>query len=159
MKQANRWLAAAAISAALAFAQDQGPGMRQPMDPAQRIQMRVNFLANSLGLTDGQKTQATTIFTTANDGAQAARETAVNTRKTLNEAIKKNDTAAIDQASAAIGTATGQLTAIESKAEAAFYALLTPDQQTKYDNMRGPGMGSGMGPGGMRPQGGPPRNR
>jgi hypothetical protein len=49
---------------------------------------------------------------------------------------------------AASGTLDGQLTAINSKAEAAFYAILTADQQTKFVSIprRGPG-----GPGGPPP--------
>ena len=68
--------------------------------------------------------------------------------QSLVDAVKKNDTAAIDQVSANIGTLQGQLTAIQSKADAAFYAILTPDQQSKYHigPMGGPG---GMGPGMM----------
>jgi Spy/CpxP family protein refolding chaperone len=51
--------------------------------------------------------------------------------QTLHDAIKANDSAAIDQASATIGKLTGQMTAINAKAMATLYQALTPDQQTK----------------------------
>ena len=64
-------------------------------------------------------------------------------RASLKDASKSNSTANIDSLSTQIGTLTGQLTAIQSKADAAFYALLTADQKTRYD-----AVGSGRGPGG-----------
>jgi len=70
----------------------------------------------------------------------------------MRDAVKKNDTAAIDQLSATIGTETGQLSAIQNKADAAFYAILTPDQQAKYDKAgpRGRGLPGMMGRPGAR---------
>jgi hypothetical protein len=68
-------------------------------------------------------------------------------------AVKNNATSVIDQLSSAIGTLNGQVLAIQSKADAAFYAILTSDQQTKLDQsggLNGPG-GFGGGPGGPPP--------
>ena len=129
-----------------------------PPDPQTMIQMRVDFLATQLSLTDDQKAKATTIFTNAFTASQTIRSNLQTARESLFSAVKKNDTAAIDQLAATMGSLTGQLTAIESKADAAFYAILTTDQQAKYDEMPrgGPGGGPGpMGPGGSGPQ----RNR
>jgi len=84
------------------------------------------------------------------------RTTVRTTQQSLADAVKKNDTAAIDQLSQALGTATGQLTAIESRANAAFYAILTADQQAKFPVHGfgpwpgGPGGMRGPGPGGFR---------
>ena len=112
------------------------------------IQRRVDFLASQLSLTDDQKTQALSIFTNARSAADNARSSLQTTNQSLPDAVKKNDTAAIDQLSTTIGSLTGQLTAIERKADAAFYALLTADQKAKFDQTRG-GFGGPMGPNGF----------
>ena len=109
--------------------------------------MRVNRLAGELNLTDAQKTSAISIFTTAYTSAQTLQTSLKTNRQALAAAVKKNDTASIDQLATASGVLNGQLTAINSKADAAFYALLTADQKTLYDarHQGGPG---GHGPGG-----------
>ncbi len=154
----TKMLAAAAFSAALVFAQGPGPGGRGPRDgdngtppdPQTMIQRRVDFLASQLNLTDDQKTKAVSIFTNAHSGGENARSSLQTTHQSLSEAVKKNDTAAIDQLSTTIGSLMGQLTAIERKADAAFYALLTADQKAKFDSLRGGfGFGGRMGPGEM----------
>jgi Spy/CpxP family protein refolding chaperone len=143
-------LAAAAISCA-----QTSTGATAPT-PATRAQMRVNRLASQLNLTDAQKTSALSIFTTAYTNSETAQTNLETARTSLTTAIKANNTAQIDQLSTQIGTLSGQLTAINAKAEAAFYALLTADQKTLYDahpsGGRGPGMG-GPGGGGMGPRG------
>ena len=54
-------------------------------------------------------------------------------RQSLGDAVKVNNTVSIDQIAANIGTLQGQITAINSKADAAFYAILTADQKAKLD--------------------------
>lgn len=119
------------------------------------IQMRVSYLASLLTLTDAQKTQATTIFTNAYTAAQSIHATLQTEHDALAAAVKANNTNAIDQAAASIGTLEGQLTSINAKADAAFYAILTAAQQATYDSTPhgGPG-GHGFGPAG--PGFGPP---
>ena len=170
MKKLTTLVAVVAISGIMAFgqgrrnAEGQGPGT--PPDPQQMIEMRVNFMASMLGLTDAQKTQAKTIFTGAFEANQNIRTDMQAARKALAEAVKANSTGAIDQIAAETGKLTGQSIANDSKAQAAFYQILTPEQQAKLDAMphggpRGGGMGQGMGPGGpgmgggMGPGGGP----
>ncbi len=154
--------AALVMCAALSFAQ--GPGPRgnggTPPDPAQMVQMRVNMLAQRLSLTDDQKTQATKIFTDAEAAAANSRTALQDSRTKLVDAIKANNSSTIDTLSITIGQLEGQMTAINAKAEAAFYNILTADQKAKYTPGRGPGMmggpgGPGRGFGGMRrgPQG------
>lgn len=150
-----RLISAAVLSAALIFGQGQGGGRRPggtPPDPATMIQNRVDHLGTLLGLSDSQKASAVKIFTDAQAAVQAATADAAATHDALAAAVKKNDIVAIDQAAGTLGTIHGKVMSIQSKAEAAFYALLTPDQQAKFDALphRGPG---GMGPGGMGPQG------
>jgi Spy/CpxP family protein refolding chaperone len=145
-------LAAAAFSAALVFAQ--GPHPRgfgasgTPPDPATMIQMRVSYLVSLLGLSDAQKTQATTIFTNAYTAAQSILTSVQTDRGALAAAIKADSPATIDQLAASIGTLEGQLTAINAKADAAFYAILTAAQQATYDSMPHGGPGGPGGPGG-----------
>lgn len=149
----SAFLAVGALSATLAFGQrgPGGPGRGEPPDPQRMVEMRVNALADRLGLTDDQKAKATTIFTDAQAAAQSIRSSSRTTRESLTEAIKNNNTAAIDQLSATLGTLTGQLTAIDSKADAAFYAILNADQKAKFDaGIRGrPGGPMMGGPGGF----------
>ncbi|MDQ6758492.1 MAG: Spy/CpxP family protein refolding chaperone [Acidobacteriota bacterium] len=150
----TKLLMASALSTALMFAQGPpghpGPGGAPP-DPQAMIQMRVGFLANSLGLTDDQKTKATTILTDAFTASQSIRASERANRQAIADAVKQNNTAVIDQLSVTAGTLAGQLLAIDSKANAAIYAMLTPDQQAKFDThpRGGPG-GGGPGPAGYR---------
>lgn len=155
MTKFSTFLSASALSAALAFGQRPGPGRPggEPPDPAKFIEMRVNRLAERLSLTDDQKARAMTIFTEAQAAGENARTGGRTTRESLSQAIKSNDTGAIDRLAATLGTVSGQLTAIESKAEASFYSILTADQKAKYDSMRG-GPGGRMGPGGPGGPGG-----
>ena len=117
-----------------------GPGGAPP-DPQTMIQRRVDRLATELSLTDAQKAKATTIFTDAYTAGESSNRTCAATGNRLSDAVKKNDTAAISTLAVTAGVLSGQLTAINSKAEAAFYAILTADQQAKYDSQPhgGPG--------------------
>jgi Spy/CpxP family protein refolding chaperone len=126
---------------------DRAPGGGANADPATRITRQVEFLTALLTLTTNQASQGTTIFT--NEAAAITPlQTSLNTaRESLQTAVKANNTATIDQLSSQIGTLTGQITAAHSKADAAFYALLTADQKTRYDAVGG-GHGPGGGPGG-----------
>jgi hypothetical protein len=102
-----------------------------PPDVATIVAHEVSFLTNLLTLTTGQQTQATTIFMDALNSVTPL-QTAINTAHTaLATAVKANDTTAITTQATAIGTAEGQIVAIQAKADAAFYALLTADQKTK----------------------------
>jgi len=116
---------------------------------------RVDFLATVLSLTDAQKTQATAIFDAAETASTSLRETHAQQRTALNDAAKSNASdASIDQLAATLGATSGQLAAIQTKAFAKFYALLTTEQRTKLDalhangrGMRGPGAELSVGPG------------
>jgi Spy/CpxP family protein refolding chaperone len=151
MIKLSAFLTAAAFSTALVFAQRPGgfggPG-GPPPDPQTRIQNRVNHLSTLLTLTDDQKAQATTIFTNAYTAGQSVSSSLQTAHQSLTDAVKTNNAASIDQVSANIGTIQGQLTAINAKADAAFYAILTPAQKTTYD------AAPHGGPGGPGPMGG-----
>src|SRR4051812_31932607 len=119
MNRIQRCTAVAALVTGALMAQ---PG--NPPDPATMIQHRVERLTALLTLTTTQATEATTIFTNAQTALTPLQTAISGYRTTLQTAVKSNATATIDQVSASIGTATGQMTAIQNKAEAAFYAIL-----------------------------------
>lgn len=137
------------LTISLAFAQQTPPA---PPDPAVHIQHHVAMLTKTLGLTTEQQQSATTIFTNAHGNAANFHDSMKNAHDALNTAVKSNDANAITQAAAAIGNLTAQMVAQHAKAEAAFYQILTPDQQAKFNDFvnshHGPMMGMGMGPGG-----------
>jgi Spy/CpxP family protein refolding chaperone len=151
MKRALYVFGMAVIAAAMAAAQAPGAAGAQ-LDPAQMVQARVNRLAQVLNLTEAQKAQALKIFTDAQEASQRYREEIQVARQEMQTAVKANDLASIERYATQIGTATGEMTSVEARAQAAFYALLTAEQKTKYDQMPG-GRGFGMGPGGMGPGG------
>jgi Spy/CpxP family protein refolding chaperone len=125
-----------------------------PPDPATIVANQVARLTSRLTLTTVQQAQATTIFTNALNTIMPLQTTIHTDQTSLQTAVKSNDTATIDQLSFAIGTAQGQILSIQNKADAAFYAILTADQQTKLSQTHffgGLGFGHGRGPGGPPP--------
>ncbi|HLJ88893.1 MAG TPA: Spy/CpxP family protein refolding chaperone [Candidatus Angelobacter sp.] len=106
-----------------------------PPNPAARAQHRVKFLTNKLSLTAQQQQQALTIFTNASSSEQTMHGSMKTAHQNLQNAIKSNDTAGIEQASNTIGNLMAQTTAAHAKAQAAFYQILTPDQQSKLSEM------------------------
>jgi Spy/CpxP family protein refolding chaperone len=152
MKTFTTILMTAALAASLAFAQRPGG----PPDPAARVQHRVSFLTTLLTLTTAQQQQATAIFTTAASAEAAVHGSFKTAHQGLADAIKANNSANIDQISTTIGNLTAQMASNHAKAEAAFYQILTPDQQTKLAQYESQNHGHGqwgMGPGPMH--GGP----
>lgn len=146
----TRLITISAVAAALVFAQrPQHDNGGTPADPQTMIERRVNFLTTLLSLTDAQKASATTIFTNAYSATVTPRADLQTARDSMAAAVKAGNTATIDTLATTIGTATAQLVSAESKAEAAFYALLTADQKAKYDAMPHGGFGGGPGPRGF----------
>jgi Spy/CpxP family protein refolding chaperone len=147
MKQAVTKLLLTSVFASVVFAQG------TPPSPAEFVQRRIEHLTSALSLTTAQQQQATTIFTNAANAATALRDSSNAARQSLSAAVKSNDTTGIDLASTTIGNLTAQLTALNAKADAAFYLILTPDQQTKFNSLKGPGgpggFGGGRGAGGF----------
>ncbi len=127
---------------------------RTPPNAATMAANQVARLTKLLTLTAAQQAQATAIFTAAATSQTSVRTGQQTAQTSLQTAITKNDTTSIDTLTAQIGTLTGQQIDISSKAQAAFYAILTADQQTQYSALQAPG-GMGGGPG--LAQFGPPR--
>jgi hypothetical protein len=160
MNNMFRMIAAGFLAAAMMMAQ-RGPraAVGGPPDPATMVQHQVDRLTTLLNLTTAQASQATNIFTNSITAAAALQTTQQTDRKSLQAAVKSNAASTIDQLATAIGSLSGQILSIQSKADAAFYATLTSDQQTKLDQLGGFGRG-GFGPGGFGPgPGGPPPGR
>jgi Spy/CpxP family protein refolding chaperone len=127
-----------------------------PPDPATMAQHHIDFLTKQLSLTAQQQQQATTIFSAVANNAKATHEQMRTAHDSLKAAIQKNDAAGIEQAANTIGNLTTQMTVAHAKAQAAFYQTLTPEQQTKMNDLEshhGMGRGHGFGHGGP---GGPP---
>ena len=155
----------AAFGTALLFAQGppagNPPNGGNPPDPAAMIGRRIGRLTTVLGLTDAQQKQATTIFTDAATKASTIMTSLRTARTDLKTAIQQNNLNNINLVSTTIGNLTAQLTAAEALAQASFYAILTPDQQAKLNQLEsqrrgmfrggppqgGPGMGPRMGHG------------
>ncbi len=111
--------------------------MEKQHDPAERIQHRMDHLTKELGLTAAQQQQATKIFTDAMASQKSFHDQMRAAHEGLKAAVEKNDSSAIDQASTTIGGLTGQMISAHAKAQAAFYQILTPDQQSKVKQMDG----------------------
>ncbi len=132
-----------------------GPPSGNPPTVADMVARRVEMLTNFLSLTDSQQAEAATIFTAAANAAQPLQSQMQTAQTALGTAVKNNATGDIDVAATQIGQLQGQITSINSRAEAKLYALLTADQKAKYDTRPPGGFG---GPGG-RGFGGPPPPR
>src|SRR5262249_25956845 len=129
------------LAVSLLLAQGRGGGPNS----ANAVQHRVNFLTTLLSLNTSQQQQATTIFPNAASTASSLHASLKSAHQPLNESVRENDGAAIDQASATIGNLTAQLTSAEAKANAAFYQILMPEQQTKFAQLVSQGRGFGQG--------------
>ena len=146
-----------AFGGALLFAQGPPPGNPpnggNPPDPAAMIARRVGRLTAVLGLTEAQQQQATKIFTDAATKASTIFTSLRSARTDLKASIQQNNLNNINQVSTTIGNLTAQLTSAEALAQASFYAILTPDQQTKLSQLES--QRPGMFGGGPPPPGGP----
>lgn len=134
------------LAASSLFAQKGGPP-----DPATHVQRHVQRLTTLLSLTPAQQQQATTIFTNAMNGGASFHTDMKTAHENLQTAIKNNDQNGIAAAATTIGNLTSQMIAAHAKAQAAFYQILTPDQQTKLGQLESEGEGPGF-----RHFGGPP---
>jgi Spy/CpxP family protein refolding chaperone len=154
-------IAPAALMASLVFGQTTTT-TNQPNPPtiAERVANRVAHYTTLLDLTTAQQSAATTIFTTELTGLDNLRSSMQTAHTALQTAIKSNT--GLSAAATQIGNLTAQETLIQATASAAFWAILTPDQQSKIGVLGlqgGPGRGGPGGRGRGRGQGGPPPGR
>jgi len=147
----RRILAAATLAAFFGVLGNAQTSTPTPPIPAQIAANQVARLTKLLDLTSTQQASATTIFTTEQTALGTLRTSMQTARTGLQTAITSNDTATIDADATQIGTLTGEEVLDQATASAAFYAILTADQQSKYETL-GP---LGGGPGGSGGPGGP----
>jgi Spy/CpxP family protein refolding chaperone len=130
------WTAAAALGAGSLFAVET-PTARQPHEQHWRSEARFGqYLAKYLNLSPQQRTQEKTIFQGARQESQPVQHLLMQTRQSLQTAIKANDMDQIKSLSATEGNEIGQLTAIRSSAFAKAYQMLTPNQQQKLSEFQ-----------------------
>jgi Spy/CpxP family protein refolding chaperone len=126
-----------ALAGGMIFAQTASPSTTNP-PAAHRDMMRQHFLQmeQKLNLTDTQKQQAKSIFQSARESSQPIRAQLRENREALAAAAKagKSD-ATIQDLATKQGNLLGQEIAIHTQAYKKFYAILTPDQRTKADQM------------------------
>jgi Spy/CpxP family protein refolding chaperone len=127
------------LSASLVFAQNHGPASAPTA--AQIVANRVAHYTALLTLTTAQQTQATAIFTTEQTTLSTIMPSLHTARTALRTAIQKDDLTGINTQATQIGSLTTQQTVAQGTAEAAFFAMLTSDQQTKYTQLPAHGFG------------------
>jgi len=120
-----------------------------PRTPAAMAQHRVSYLTTLLSLTPEQQQQATTIYANAATSAQSLHSEMKAARQGLQAAIQKNDSAAINQFSATIGSLVAKQTLAEATAKAALYQTLNADQQSKLTQLESQHHGMGFARGGF----------
>ncbi len=115
---------------------------------------RLEYLTGYLVLTDGQVTQAKTIFDAESTATTTARGQLESAHTALTDAIKasKSD-AELDRLAATAGVISGNISAIHAKTTVKFAAILTSAQRDKFFALQ-----DRQG-GGMRPTGRGPRGR
>jgi|HubBroStandDraft_1064217.scaffolds.fasta_scaffold259767_1 Spy/CpxP family protein refolding chaperone len=106
-----------------------------PKSEAKQVKY-ISFLTTLLSLTPNQQTAAANIFATASTSHATVKKSMKAARQSLGEAVKNNDSAGINQNSAAIGTLAGQRHSIGASANAAFFQILSGDQQAKFNQFR-----------------------
>ena len=92
-------------------------------------------MMQALNLTPAQNRQAKTIFGDAKLKAAPIREEMRQNREALYAAEKANNTSQIERLASHQGELHGKALAIRAEAMAKFYAILTPEQRTKADQM------------------------
>jgi Spy/CpxP family protein refolding chaperone len=92
-------------------------------------------MMQALNLSPTQKQQSKTIFDDAKQKAEPIRQEMRQNREALHAAVKANNTSQIERLSSHQGELQGKALAIRSEAMAKFYAILTPEQRTKADEM------------------------
>ncbi len=93
-------------------------------------------IIKNLNLTADQKAQAKTIFQAAKQAGAPIRTQLQENRKAMVAAVESNNPTQMLTLATAAGVWQGQLALNRATAMAKFYAILTPDQQTKLNQMQ-----------------------
>jgi Spy/CpxP family protein refolding chaperone len=98
----------------------------------------IDYWADNLGLDSSQQASLKTIFDDQEHSTDALRKSLEQTRAALATAAKANSVVPqIDRLSADLGAIFAQAVAVQAKAHARFYALLTLDQKEKFEELTG----------------------
>src|SRR3984885_11273776 len=143
----RRILTAATLAAFFGVLGNAQTSTPKPPTPAQTLANQVARLTKLPDLQSSQQTPATIIITTEQTALATLRTSMQTARTGLQTAITSNDTATIGTDATQIGSLTGEEVLAQATASAAFYAILTADQQSKYETL-GPLGGGPGGPGG-----------
>ena len=141
-KTAIALLLACVFAAPAAFSQESDAASTAPNGAgrgAHMVQHRVAYLTTVLSLTSAQQTQVTNILTNAQMNRSTAHTSMKTAHTNLQNAIRSNDAAAMEQAANSLGTLAAQEALAHAKTEAAIYQVLTPDQQTKMTQLEAEG--------------------
>jgi Spy/CpxP family protein refolding chaperone len=96
----------------------------------------VDYWAGKLGLDSNQQASLKTIFDDQEHSTEALKKSLEQTRVALAATEKANSVVPqIDRLSADLGAIFAQAVAVQAKAHARFYALLTPDQKEQFDEL------------------------
>jgi hypothetical protein len=96
----------------------------------------VSFLAALLSLSPGQQAETASIFAAASTASADLKPSTKANKRTLGASAGANDSIGIGQASLAIGKVASQRHTIDAKANAAFFQILTADQQETLTKFR-----------------------
>jgi Spy/CpxP family protein refolding chaperone len=134
-----RFAGAALLASGMLLAQSPAPSAPSQPPAHSRQWHRGQFLekiAEKLNLTDDQKQHARSILEATRQSAEPVAQQLRQQRLALREAVKagKSD-AEIDQLSSNAGALMGQLTALHTKGFSKIYAILTPDQRAKAQQL------------------------
>jgi Spy/CpxP family protein refolding chaperone len=132
------------LAAGLMLGQTAGSGDTQKSG---RFGQHRGGMFSSLNLSDAQKEQAKSIFSSSRESTRALEQQLRDARQALNTAAKNGASdVQIDQLAAAIGPLSAQAAAAHAKAFAKFYAILTPEQKAQVgDRMLGGDRGMSKG--------------
>jgi Spy/CpxP family protein refolding chaperone len=125
--------------------------LSKPPSAGEIAQHKVKTLTALLNLTSAQQQQAQAIYGSAAQSEQTLLEGEKEAREALRAAVRNDDTSAIDQVAAALGQSMAENTSIRAKADAAFYQILTAEQQSKLSDLESQHLGPfdlPFGPGG-----------
>jgi Spy/CpxP family protein refolding chaperone len=136
MKRISIGIAAiGALVAGLAIAQTAAPQAGVGKDKGERGLLRQKML-KELNLTVAQKQAAKGILQAARKTVQPPAQQLKQDRAALAAAIQSGDDNRIQQLSTEMGGLRGTVLAARSQAMSKFYALLTPEQKTKAEELR-----------------------
>src|SRR5580765_323479 len=130
-----QFAAVTALAAGMALAQAPAARPAPQKAPFRHPMFGHEQMMQALNLSAAQKQQSKTIFDDARQKAEPIRQEMRQNREALHAAVKANNASEIERLSKHQGDLQGKALAIRSGAMAKFYAILTPEQRTKADEM------------------------